>query len=79
MALPEAWGCVVRHAKEGGLGGRARMQCHALRELRQGAAEATRVRSMQGRHLLLQGLPGHTAQHRKRGGLAMKTVSETHT
>ncbi len=39
-------------------------QCHAVRPLLQGAAEATRVRSMQDRHLLFQGLPGaHSTQN----------------
>jgi hypothetical protein len=45
---------------------------HAVQQLQQGAAEATRVRSLQDRHLLFQGLPGaHTTP--KRGGLGIKT------
>ena len=51
-------------AKDGGRSGRVRQQqCHAVQKLLQGAAEAIRVRSMQDRHLLFQGLPGaHSTQ-----------------
>jgi hypothetical protein len=51
--------------------GRARL-CHALRELRRGAAEAARVRSMQGRHLLLQELSGDRKTHIAPNGEALQ-------
>jgi hypothetical protein len=63
-------------AKDGRRSGRERQQqCHAVRYLLQGAAEAARVRSMPNRHLLFQGLPGaHCTQ--KTGGLAIKVCDE---